>query len=65
MKTATISLDMVKDSDGWNDLGHSLGFDHEKINKVFEYGEYANLTIEVNENLEIVGGKIHPKEVIE
>ena len=59
-KTASISLDNVKNTDGWFELGTMLGLSHEEINRIFEYGEYANFTIEVDENLNIVGGKIHP-----
>lgn len=59
MKKAKIELENVKDSDGWSMLGSALGFSEEEITRIFEYGEYANLTIEVDENLNIVGGKIH------
>jgi hypothetical protein len=59
-KTAKISLDSIKDSDGWSDLGHELGFSREKISKTFLYGEYANIQIEVDEDLNIIGGKIVP-----
>ena len=76
MKTAKISIDSIKDSDGWMNLAYDLFKDkideqfpdedeaheklHEKANNIFEYGEYADITIEVDENLNIVGGKIHP-----
>ena len=60
MKTATITIDSIKDSDGWYELGTSLGLSDEKIGKTFLYGEYANITIEVDENLNIIGGKINP-----
>ena len=33
---------------------------HDKAKSIFEYGEYANLEIEVDENLNIIGGKIFP-----
>ena len=59
-KTASITLDNIKDSDGWFDLGNSLGLSQEKIYKVFEYGEYATIRIEVDEDLNIIGGKIIP-----
>jgi len=58
-KTATISIDSIKDSDGWYSLAHELGLEDNTYN-IFEYGEYANITIEVDENLNIVSGKIHP-----
>ena len=34
-------------------------FYKEIVSKKFKYGEYADLTIIVDENLNIVGGKIH------
>ena len=58
-KTASISLESVKCTDGWYNLGTELGFDEKKINEVFEYGEYGSVTIVVDENLNIVGGKVH------
>lgn len=59
-KTAKISLDNLKDSDGWYGLGSELGFTSEKIYKIFEYGEYGSIVIEVDEDLNIIGGKIIP-----
>lgn len=35
-------------------------FYQEVIAKTFEYGEYADLEIEVDENFNIIGGKIIP-----
>jgi len=58
-KTVIISIDSIKDSDGWYELAHELGLEKQAYN-IFEYGEYANITIEVDENLNIIGGKIHP-----
>lgn len=58
-KTSTISFDSVKDSGSWADLAHDLGL-FDKLYDIFEYGEYGNFTIEVDEDLNIVGGKIHP-----
>lgn len=58
MKKASITLENIKD-EGWAELYGDLGFSHEEGIKIFEYGEYGDITIEVNENLEIVGGFIH------
>jgi len=60
MKTATIELDNLKDSDGWYELGQDLGFSRVKINQIFEYGEYGHISIEVDEDLNIIGGRIIP-----
>jgi hypothetical protein len=62
MKTAKIELSSIKSSDGWYSLAFELGIPEKEIYKIFEYGEYADLTIEVDENLNIVGGKIHKHE---
>ena len=59
-KTAEITIENIKDSDGWYSLGIELGLSEAQIYKTFQYGEYANITIIVDKNLNIVGGKIHP-----
>lgn len=58
IKTAKISLSEIKD-EGWNEVAHELGLSEETINKYFKYGEYGSFTIEINEDLNIVGGHIH------
>lgn len=60
MKTGKITLDNIKDSDGWFELGHALGLTHDQIYKTFEYGEYGKIQIIVDENLNIIGGKVIP-----
>lgn len=59
-KTSTIELEEVHFSDGWFELGNELGFSNEKIYEVFQYGEYGHVVIEVDENLNIIGGRIIP-----
>ena len=77
-KTASITLDNIKDSSGWHEMITELftkKFETEfpdeteddiceriykKTTSTFEYGEFASLTIEVDEDLNIVGGKIIP-----
>jgi len=58
-KTAVIRLDNIKDSDGWFELANDLGLPEEEIYKVFMYGEYGSITIVVDEDLSIIGGKVH------
>ncbi len=77
MKTFKITINSIKDSDGWVELAYELKFDQfktehpemdedaaseefytEVICKKFKYGEYADIEIEVDENFNIVGGKI-------
>ena len=60
MKTAKTIINNIKDSDGWFDLGNKLGINSNKIYDIFQYGEYANIEIEVDENLNIIGGRIIP-----
>lgn len=59
-KTSTITLDNIKD-EGWADLGHSLGMSNEEIRNTFQYSEYGAVKLVVDENLNIVGGRIIPK----
>lgn len=77
MKTAKMTFESIKDSDGWMELVHALKFEQfknehpemdedelsekfytEVVCKKFEYGEYGNFEIEVDENFNIVGGRI-------
>jgi len=57
MTTAKIQLDMVKEPDLWRELSERLGLDDEVFDQAFEYGDYANIEIEVDEELNIVGGR--------
>lgn len=57
-KTFTIELEDIKSSDGWGELIYELGLNDEKIDQFFEFGEYASLSIEVDEDMNIIGGKI-------
>jgi len=59
-KTGKISLQTIKSADGWGEVGTALGFDEDKIRNVFEYGEFADLEIIIDENLNIVGGRVIP-----
>lgn len=77
MKTAKMTFDSVKDSDGWMELAHTLKFEQfksehpeldedelsdkfytEVVSKKFQYGEYGSFEIIVDENFNIVGGRI-------
>ena len=59
-KTATMNFDTIKDSDGWYELGINLGLNEKKIYETFEHGEYGAFQIIVDEDLNIIGGKIIP-----
>jgi len=79
MKTETIILESVKNSDAWTQLAYDLKFEQfekenssldedelaekfykEVIVRMFEYGEYANIELTIDENFNITGGKIIP-----
>lgn len=59
MKTSTIQI-YHKDPDGWGDLINELGLSEAKTSKYFEFCEYATVELEIDEKLNIVGGKILP-----
>ena len=58
-KTASIDLDHIKCSDGWMELGNNIGFSNDEVRSQIEYGEFGNITIEVDQEWNIVGGKVH------
>jgi len=39
-------------------------FYNDVVSKIFEWGEYVNLEIEIDENLNVVGGRLIPFENI-
>lgn len=59
-KISKIEIDNIKDSDGWYELGLNIGLTEKEIYQIFEYGEFGHIEIEVDEKLNIVGGKIIP-----
>lgn len=56
-KTATIELHDIKE-EGWGELIYELDLSEEKADKFFEFGEFASISIEVDEDMNIIGGKI-------
>lgn len=70
MRTTTINIDTYKDTGLMEAVYDLFGKPemtdeehdalNEKSSKIFEYGEYLNAEIIVDENLNIVGGKIIP-----
>lgn len=57
MKTSKITLDTIKD-EGWGDVVQELELSDEKADQYFEYCEYASIEIEIDENLNIIGGRV-------
>lgn len=73
MKTAKLILDSIKDPDKFTEMCWELGLireddrgrDYDSVEsplvaKHFEFHEYASIEIEVDENLNIVGGRFLP-----
>lgn len=58
-KIAKIDLDYIKDH-GWYEVGNDLGMSEKKIYEIFEYGEYGSISIIIDEDLNIIGGKVNP-----
>lgn len=71
-KTATITLSDIKD-EGWSELGWDLfgsntlertDEEHDrvsdKINNIFQYGEYGTIQLVVDDKLRIIAGNIIP-----
>jgi hypothetical protein len=56
MKTTEITIDTYKDT-GLGDAANDLGLN---MYDLFEHGEFMNATIIVDENLNIIGGKLVP-----
>lgn len=67
MKTAKMVIDNHKSPDGWNEMLYTLGLyseDEESplVERYFDFGEYASVEIEVDENLNIIGGRFLPRK---
>jgi hypothetical protein len=63
-KKASVTLHSIKDPDGWGDLISSLELSDYVMKRHFEFGEYANLEIEVEvvgDELMVTGGRIVPR----
>lgn len=56
--TLTVYLSSVKDPDVWGEVIRHFKMSDAKRNKHFEFSEYATLELEIDENMNIVGGCI-------
>lgn len=61
-KTVKITLNSIKDPDEFGLLISNLSLPQEIIEKYFEFQEYASLELEIDEDLNIVGGKFLPNK---
>jgi hypothetical protein len=59
-KTAKILLRSIKEPDGWWELATELGLTDEQREAHFEFGEYADLEVEIDSDLKVVGGRVVP-----
>lgn len=60
MKTAKITISYIKNPDLWNELSDKLDLDEDTFYKYIEYGDYADIEIEVAEDMTITGGRFIP-----
>lgn len=57
-KTSEIVLSSIKDPDTWGELIHALKLPASKAKKHFDCSEYASLELTIDEDLNIIGGRI-------
>ncbi len=60
MNKIKIKLEMLKEPDLWWDVREGLDMSDDTFYHYFEYGDYGAIEIEIDENLNIVGGKFIP-----
>ena len=60
MNTMKITISMLKEPDIWRQLGDELNLDDDMFYHYFEFGDYGEIEIEVDEKLNIIGGKFIP-----
>lgn len=61
MKTAKLRLESIKEPDVFDQLASDLELDDDTQRRFFEFGEYANLELVVNADMDIVGGRFIPR----
>ena len=57
MPTAVIQTHQIKSPGEQHRVARELGIDPEELDKFFKHGEYYQLELEVDEDLNIVGGQ--------
>ncbi len=60
MSTTKINISMLKEPTLWRQLQDKLNLSEDKFSHYFEYGDYGEIEIEVDENLNIISGKFVP-----
>ena len=62
MKTCKIVITDIKDPDKWRELQENLDLDYETFIDYIEYGDYANIELEVDAEFNIIGGRFLPNK---
>jgi len=57
VKTARVYLHNIK-SEEWAEMAHALDLSNEMRARYLEFGEYASLELELDEELRVVGGRV-------
>lgn len=60
-KTAEVTF-YIKGPDEWGSLIRTLGLTEAQQNRYFEWGEYATVELEFDEELMVVRGKLLPRK---
>jgi hypothetical protein len=58
MKTAKIIICDVKNPDGFGELIQKLGLSRAAVAAHFQWSEYASFELEIDENLQVVAGRV-------
>ena len=60
MNTMKIKLEMLKEPDLWWEVKERLNLSDDIFSRYFEYGDYGAIEVEIDENLNVVGGRLIP-----
>ena len=60
MNAVKINISMLKEPDLWMQLSDELNLSEAIFYRYFEFGDYGEIEIEVDEELNIIGGKFIP-----
>lgn len=61
-RTATIQLTDLKDPDGWGEVIQKLRLSEAKQERYFQWSEYASIELQIDSDMNIIGGRILPVE---
>jgi hypothetical protein len=58
--TYKVVLSNLKEPDTWSELADHLGISNDVFARHFRYGDYADIEIELDADLRVVGGRVLP-----